>query len=37
MHGVDPEGGIPPFEAVIQRIHPEDRARALEIFEQSRP
>jgi len=35
MHGVDPEGGIPPFEAVIQRIHPEDRARALEILERA--
>jgi PAS domain S-box-containing protein len=35
MHGVDPEGGIPPFEAVIQRIHPEDRARALESIERA--
>jgi PAS domain S-box-containing protein len=35
MHGVDPEGGIPPFEAVIQTIHPEDRARALEILERA--
>jgi PAS domain S-box-containing protein len=35
MHGVDPEGGIPPFEAVIQSIHPEDRARAIEIQERA--
>src|SRR6266850_366326 len=33
MHGFDPEGGIPPFEAVIQSMHPEDRARNREIFE----
>src|SRR5215475_9225697 len=35
MHGLDPEGGIPPFEGVIQSIHPEDRARAREIIERA--
>src|SRR5882724_7231840 len=35
MHGLDPEGGIPPFEEVIQSIHPEDRATALEIIERA--
>jgi PAS domain S-box-containing protein len=29
VFGFDPEEGIPTFEAVLQRIHPEDRARWL--------
>src|SRR5262245_35291114 len=35
MHGVDPKKGIPPFETVIQSIHPEDRARTLEVLERA--
>jgi PAS domain S-box-containing protein len=30
LFGFDPEAGIPSFEAVLQRIHPEDRTRWLE-------
>ncbi|QRM34255.1 AAA family ATPase [Microvirga sp. VF16] len=29
LFGFDPEAGIPSFEALLQRIHPEDRARWL--------
>jgi PAS domain S-box-containing protein len=32
LYGFDPEAGIPPFEAHLQRIHPEDRARLAEAF-----
>jgi PAS domain S-box-containing protein len=30
LFGFDPEAGIPSFEALLQRIHPEDRKRWLE-------
>jgi PAS domain S-box-containing protein len=30
LFGFDPEAGIPSFEAILQRIHPEDRTRWLE-------
>ena len=30
LFGFDPGAGIPPFEAVLQRIHPEDRRKWLE-------
>jgi PAS domain S-box-containing protein len=30
LFGFDPEIGVPSYEAVLQRIHPEDRARWLE-------
>ena len=30
LFGFDPEAGIPPFEAILQRIHPEDRRKWLE-------
>ena len=30
LFGFDPQAGIPSFEAVLQRIHPEDRTRWLE-------
>jgi PAS domain S-box-containing protein len=33
LFGFDPELGIPSFEELTQRIHPEDRARALQAFE----
>ena len=33
MYGFNPEQGIPSFEEFIQRIHSEDRAGALEAFE----
>ena len=33
--GLDPEAGIPSFEAIRQRIHPEDRDRTLETFERA--
>jgi PAS domain S-box-containing protein len=33
LYGFDPERGIPPFEEFVQRIHPEDRAGALQAFE----
>jgi PAS domain S-box-containing protein len=35
LYGFDPEAGIPPFEAHLQRIHPEDRARLAEAFERA--
>src|SRR5262249_54265099 len=33
LFGFDPEGGIPSFAAVLQRIHPEDRDKAVETIE----
>ena len=33
--GLDPEAGIPSFEAIRQWIHPEDRDRTLETFERA--
>jgi hypothetical protein len=30
LYGFDPQGGIPPFEAFLQRVHPEDRGRVAE-------
>src|SRR5713101_7753295 len=33
LYGFDPEGGRPPFEAGLQRTHPEDRARRVDILE----
>ncbi|MGA7126307.1 MAG: AAA family ATPase [Chthoniobacterales bacterium] len=30
LFGFDPNAGIPPFEAILQRIHPEDRRKWLE-------
>jgi PAS domain S-box-containing protein len=35
LYGFDPEGGIPPFEAILQRIHPEDRGRLVEDLERA--
>ena len=35
MLGLDPEAGIPSFEAIRQWIHPEDRDRTLETFERA--
>jgi PAS domain S-box-containing protein len=36
LFGFDPRSGVPSFEEVIQRIHPEDRAPAMQEFESSR-
>jgi PAS domain S-box-containing protein len=36
LFGFDPGSGVPSFEEVIQRIHPEDRAPAMQEFESSR-
>ena len=33
LYGFDPDTGVPPFEELLQRIHPEDRERALETAE----
>jgi PAS domain S-box-containing protein len=33
LFGFDPESGVPSFEELIQRIHPEDRAPAMQTFE----
>jgi PAS domain S-box-containing protein len=33
LYGFDPEAGIPPFEAHLQRVHPEDRAGLAEALE----
>jgi len=33
LFGFDPERGVPSFEELIQRIHPEDRAPAMQGFE----
>jgi C4-dicarboxylate-specific signal transduction histidine kinase len=35
LYGFDPESGIPSFEEMVQRIHPEDRARVVEIAERA--
>ncbi len=35
LFGFDPEGDIPTFEEFLQRIHPDDRARASELIERS--
>jgi PAS domain S-box-containing protein len=35
LFGFDPGSGVPSFEEVIQRIHPEDRAPAMQEFESS--
>lgn len=33
LFGFDPEGGVPPLEAVLQRIHPDDIERVEKIYE----
>jgi PAS domain S-box-containing protein len=35
LYGFDPEREIPSFEELVQRIHPEDRARVVEIAERA--
>ena len=35
LYGFHPEKGIPSFEEMVQRIHPEDRARVVEIAERA--
>jgi signal transduction histidine kinase len=35
LYGFDPEKGIPSFGEMVQRVHPEDRARLVEIAESS--
>src|SRR5258705_6986613 len=35
LWGFDPEGGIPQFEALLQRIHPEDRGRFVDDLERA--
>jgi PAS domain S-box-containing protein len=35
LYGLDPEKGVPSFEELIQRTHPEDRARVGEIAERA--
>ena len=35
LYGFDPEGSIPPFEALLQRIHPEDRGRFVDDLERA--
>src|SRR3989442_2798916 len=35
LFGLDPEAGMPSFEAARQRIHPEDRDRILETFDRA--
>jgi PAS domain S-box-containing protein len=35
LYGFDPERDIPSFEEFVQRIHPEDRAGALQAFERA--
>ena len=35
LFGFDPEEGVPPFEALLQRIHPEDRGRLVEDLERA--
>jgi PAS domain S-box-containing protein len=35
LHGLDPQGGTPTWEAMQQFIHPEDRARCLEQIERA--
>lgn len=33
LYGLDPGNGLPSFEDLLQRVHPEDRARFIEAFE----
>ena len=33
LYGFDPEAGIPPFEALLQRVHPDERAGLAEALE----
>jgi PAS domain S-box-containing protein len=35
LYGFDPENGTPSFEEMVQRIHPEDRARVVETAERA--
>jgi PAS domain S-box-containing protein len=35
LYGFDPEGGVPPFEALLQRIHPQDRGRFVDDLERA--
>jgi PAS domain S-box-containing protein len=35
LYGFDPEKGIPSFEEFVQRMHPEDRSRFVEIAERA--
>jgi PAS domain S-box-containing protein len=35
LYGFDPAGGLPPFEAFRQRIHPEDQAGVTEILDRA--
>ena len=35
LYGFDPEADIPPFEALLQRIHPEDRGRFVDGLERA--
>src|ERR1700738_1989245 len=35
LYGFDPERGIPSFEEFVQRMHPEDRPRVVEIVERA--
>jgi PAS domain S-box-containing protein len=35
LYGYDPERGIPSFEELVQRMHPEDRPRVVEMAETS--
>jgi PAS domain S-box-containing protein len=35
LYGFDPEGGMPPIEALLQRIHPEDRGRFVDDLERA--
>jgi PAS domain S-box-containing protein len=34
--GFDPQGGLPQFETVFQRLHPDDQARTMETLERTR-
>jgi PAS domain S-box-containing protein len=35
LYGFDPESGLPSFEEIVQRMHPEDRGRVAEIAERA--
>src|SRR5712672_118697 len=35
LYGFDPEKGLPSFEEIVQRMHPEDRSRVAEIAERA--
>src|SRR6266478_2246946 len=35
LYGFDPEEGVPSFEALYQRVHPEDRARGFETYDRA--